>query len=229
MVIKMWNYISYTDLYHHGIKGQKWGVRRYQNKDGSLTPAGQKRYDDKEAYRNKMQKIAKNRNAHMSDRKRAEYATKSVGKKFVGELGKLIARQVIGDMLRGKDYSKMSKDEFIRMVKNIGIATAGKMALTEIEVKSMSKKYNAAGRAKGKQGLMSREDMYGICASTALKFYPVVNMLVGAKYAQVKANRAANKAKFESWGGNILESKFDDIVNLSSDSWRVVDEKIRRW
>ena len=34
------------ELYHHGVKGMKWGVRRYQNKDGSLTPAGKKRYDD---------------------------------------------------------------------------------------------------------------------------------------------------------------------------------------
>lgn len=34
----------YNDLRHHGIKGQKWGVRRFQNKDGSLTPAGEKRY-----------------------------------------------------------------------------------------------------------------------------------------------------------------------------------------
>ena len=33
-----------NDLRHHGIKGQKWGVRRFQNKDGSLTPAGEKRY-----------------------------------------------------------------------------------------------------------------------------------------------------------------------------------------
>ncbi len=35
-----------SELYHHGIKGMKWGVRRYQNKDGSLTGAGRKRYKD---------------------------------------------------------------------------------------------------------------------------------------------------------------------------------------
>lgn len=35
---------NYDVLCHHGILGMKWGIRRYQNKDGSLTPAGQKRY-----------------------------------------------------------------------------------------------------------------------------------------------------------------------------------------
>lgn len=34
------------ELMHHGIKGQKWGVRRFQKKDGSLTPAGKKRYSE---------------------------------------------------------------------------------------------------------------------------------------------------------------------------------------
>ena len=40
-----WTCTRQGELYHHGIKGQKWGVRRFQNKDGSLTPAGRKRYD----------------------------------------------------------------------------------------------------------------------------------------------------------------------------------------
>ena len=35
-----------NELYHWGVKGMKWGVRRYQNKDGSLTNAGRKRYTD---------------------------------------------------------------------------------------------------------------------------------------------------------------------------------------
>ena len=41
-----WTCTRQGELYHHGIKGQKWGVRRFQNKDGSLTLLGKKRYRD---------------------------------------------------------------------------------------------------------------------------------------------------------------------------------------
>ena len=39
---------SDSDLMHHGVKGQKWGVRRYQNKDGSLTALGKSRSKSRE-------------------------------------------------------------------------------------------------------------------------------------------------------------------------------------
>jgi len=44
----MWSY-NYDYLEHHGILGQKWGVRRFQNPDGSLTAAGKKRYGSDES------------------------------------------------------------------------------------------------------------------------------------------------------------------------------------
>ncbi len=53
------------ELYHFGIKGQKWGIRRYQNKDGTLTEAGRERasqYADK--YKNEDYTLKKNTKFH---------------------------------------------------------------------------------------------------------------------------------------------------------------------
>ena len=38
--------MNQVELYHHGVKGQKWGVRRYQNTDGSRTSLGKRRRNE---------------------------------------------------------------------------------------------------------------------------------------------------------------------------------------
>lgn len=98
---------NYDELYHWGIKGQKWGVRRYQNKDGSLTPAGRKKYGSDD--NRKVAEIRKKRISEMtnSELKDANYRLnlerqykdltrkKSVGKKavsaFIATAGTIVA------------------------------------------------------------------------------------------------------------------------------------------
>lgn len=69
-------YTSFTDwesglwLMHHGIKGQKWGVRRFQNEDGSLTEAGRKRVAQSGAYMDIDRKRSTKRIGRISDENR---------------------------------------------------------------------------------------------------------------------------------------------------------------
>lgn len=64
-------------LEHHGIIGMKWGVRRYQNKDGSLTPAGKKRREQADIGK-KQQEQAENASSHFMAAKTIKSAKTAV-------------------------------------------------------------------------------------------------------------------------------------------------------
>ncbi len=66
--------MSYYEIKHSGIKGQKWGVRKYQNPDGTLTPEGKIRYGGK--YGKLRQKVDSGENAY-STIHRSENKTKT--------------------------------------------------------------------------------------------------------------------------------------------------------
>lgn len=103
---------TYTDRFnHHGIKGQKWGVRRYQNKDGSLTAAGKKRHasDDSDTQGNASAK-----------QKAAKVAAK--GAKATGKIVKTLGSAYIADqVLYGGKGTQLAKAT---------VLTAGRAAVT---------------------------------------------------------------------------------------------------
>ena len=78
----MWQYRYSGEFYHHGIKGQRWGIRRFQKKDGSLTPAGKKRYDDADTPKKKSKHRTmveeKYRKAGLSEKEAREQADKRI-------------------------------------------------------------------------------------------------------------------------------------------------------
>lgn len=65
-------------LVHFGIKGMKWGVRRYQNKDGTLTKAGLKRYDKEMKKIKAEQKVVNNKKRTQAKLDKLEAARKKL-------------------------------------------------------------------------------------------------------------------------------------------------------
>ena len=110
------------ELLHWGIKGMKWGVRRYQNKDGTLTPAGKKRYNAEMERLKNEEKILKNKEATRAKIAKLETKQKEIDerkKALNGDSGKKMVTKKAGDESepKRKSVKDMSDEELAAVVR----------------------------------------------------------------------------------------------------------------
>ena len=110
------------ELLHWGIKGMKWGVRRYQNKDGTLTPAGKKRYNAEMERLKNEEKILKNKEATRAKLAKLETKRKEIDerkKALNGDSGKkTVTKKAVDESEpKSKSVKDMSDEELAAVVR----------------------------------------------------------------------------------------------------------------
>lgn len=105
------------ELYHYGVKGQKWGVRRYQNPDGTLTAEGQRKYGTVDNFNKAQAKKKKVKKAALTTA--ATVAASVATYLAVDKLTSGKARQRIGI---GKKFMDTNNNMYTKRLEDIKIA-----------------------------------------------------------------------------------------------------------
>lgn len=132
----MWEYTYTDELYHWGIKGMKWGVRRYQNKDGTRTSLDKRRQkqislsdDAKEAAKIKKKNVSEMSNAELkklNERQNLERQYKQANPSTIGKGMKAAATAVAVTTTAINLYNNADKiikigKEAVKLVRNMRI------------------------------------------------------------------------------------------------------------
>lgn len=110
-----------NELTHHGILGMKWGVRRYQNKDGSLTAQGKKRYlsnvDYQQKRRDDKRKAAVKRYSKASDKWSETQDKLDAESRRIDDLYKKTGKNAISRIFNNAKYTLTGSSKYEKEVK----------------------------------------------------------------------------------------------------------------
>ncbi len=178
------DYLRMHELYHWGIKGQKWGIRRYQNPDGSLTEEGKARYGG-DSY-DKLSQNQKDR--YNADQTKAEVATFDTVSKTASGV-KSITND-ISNMPAMQEKGKVSYSNYPNMSDKELQDRANRLAL-EHRYSDLNgdTKYEKSGSEKAREILQTVGAVVGIGGSIAY--------IIGL-FANLRSGTGGNKQK----GGN---------------------------
>ena len=107
-----------NELTHWGVKGMRWGIRRYQNKDGTLTPAGKKRYNAEMSKLKAEEKVLKNKMKTKSQLDKLEAKRKEVEDL---RKGKLPASSKESSEPKKKTVKDLSDEELFKVVSRLNL------------------------------------------------------------------------------------------------------------
>lgn len=152
-----------VEFLHYGIQGMKWGIRRYQNEDGSLTPLGRTRYGGKavkeysKATKAQLSGKQKKAEKHM---KKFEKIDKSLSNPKTDQLAEDYEKQTFYNQKKSKDGRKLSDDEIGRRI-------------SRLKTENDYKKYMKSARAnedveRGKEAAKSTVEKIGKTTAAAL-------------------------------------------------------------
>ena len=117
-----------NELYHHGIKGQKWGIRRFQNKDGSLTKAGLKRYSDSaSSAASAVGKAIAKGGKKVAEKISKKHAQRKEEKRIENLMSKPIRKLTEEERIERMDR-KMKEKELLALEKNVSDLKSGAMS-----------------------------------------------------------------------------------------------------
>ena len=110
-----------NELQHHGVKGQKWGVRRFQNSDGSLTNDGKKRYSSDD-FKDAKKKVDKGKDvvdgAVKAKKKAAEKEHEKKIKKDLSEMSDQELRDIVNRLNMEERYTQVMKSRGVEQGKS---------------------------------------------------------------------------------------------------------------